>query len=119
MVGAVDVLTIESLSYRDVARAIDHSLLRPELDLDSVDDGVRLGRPGGRRVGDRASRHSGSSLPAAVVGTEAVDAQPEGIPRAKGAGRLQDHASSHAEGTKNPLGQAERSRSVLNRGATN
>lgn len=34
--------TIESLTYRDVAKAIDHSLLRPELDLDTVTEGVRL-----------------------------------------------------------------------------
>jgi hypothetical protein len=34
--------TIETLSYRDVAKAIDHSLLRPELDLGFVADGVEL-----------------------------------------------------------------------------
>jgi deoxyribose-phosphate aldolase len=34
--------TIESLTYRDVAKAIDHSLLRPELDLETVAEGVRL-----------------------------------------------------------------------------
>jgi deoxyribose-phosphate aldolase len=33
---------IETLSLRDVAKTIDHSLLRPELDLDTVADGVRL-----------------------------------------------------------------------------
>jgi deoxyribose-phosphate aldolase len=38
----VDTVTIETLTYRDVAKAIDHSLLRPELDLDTVADGVRL-----------------------------------------------------------------------------
>ena len=35
-------ITIESLTYRQVAKTIDHSLLRPELDLDVVADGVRL-----------------------------------------------------------------------------
>ena len=35
-------ITVESLTYRDVAKTIDHSLLRPELDLDIVADGVRL-----------------------------------------------------------------------------
>jgi deoxyribose-phosphate aldolase len=35
-------ITIESLTYRDVAKTIDHSLLRPELDLSFVSDGVRL-----------------------------------------------------------------------------
>jgi deoxyribose-phosphate aldolase len=35
-------LSIETLSYRDVARTIDHSLLRPELDDAFVEDGCRL-----------------------------------------------------------------------------
>ena len=35
-------ITVESLTYRDVAKTIDHSLLRPELDLDFVAEGVRL-----------------------------------------------------------------------------
>jgi deoxyribose-phosphate aldolase len=34
--------TVETLSYRDVAKTIDHSLLRPELDLATVEEGVRL-----------------------------------------------------------------------------
>ena len=33
---------IETLEYRDVAKTIDHSLLRPELDLDTVREGVEL-----------------------------------------------------------------------------
>ena len=33
---------IDSLEYRDVAKTIDHSLLRPELDLDTVRAGVEL-----------------------------------------------------------------------------
>ena len=33
---------IESLEYRDVAKTIDHSLLRPELDLATVREGVEL-----------------------------------------------------------------------------
>jgi deoxyribose-phosphate aldolase len=33
---------IETLEYRDVAKTIDHSLLRPELDLGTVRDGVAL-----------------------------------------------------------------------------
>jgi deoxyribose-phosphate aldolase len=33
---------IENLEYRDVAKTIDHSLLRPELDLDTVRAGVEL-----------------------------------------------------------------------------
>jgi deoxyribose-phosphate aldolase len=36
--------TIESLEYADVAKTIDHSLLRPELDLDTVREGVELAR---------------------------------------------------------------------------
>jgi deoxyribose-phosphate aldolase len=36
--------TIESLTYEDVAKTIDHSLLRPELDLDTVREGVELAR---------------------------------------------------------------------------
>jgi deoxyribose-phosphate aldolase len=35
-------LSIASLTYRDVAKTIDHSLLRPELDDASVEDGCRL-----------------------------------------------------------------------------
>ncbi len=35
-------LSIESLSERDIAKAIDHSLLRPELDDAFVEDGCRL-----------------------------------------------------------------------------
>jgi len=34
--------SIESLEYRDVAKMIDHSLLRPELDDAFVEDGCRL-----------------------------------------------------------------------------
>ena len=33
---------IETLEYCDVAKTIDHSLLRPELDLDTVREGVEL-----------------------------------------------------------------------------
>jgi deoxyribose-phosphate aldolase len=36
--------TVETLTYEQVAKAIDHSLLRPELDLDSVREGVELAR---------------------------------------------------------------------------
>jgi deoxyribose-phosphate aldolase len=36
--------TVESLSYEQVAKTIDHSLLRPELDDDFVRDGVELAR---------------------------------------------------------------------------
>jgi deoxyribose-phosphate aldolase len=36
--------TIEGLDYVDVAKTIDHSLLRPELDLDTVREGVELAR---------------------------------------------------------------------------
>jgi len=35
-------LTVGSLTYAQVAKTIDHSLLRPELDLDTVAQGVRL-----------------------------------------------------------------------------
>jgi deoxyribose-phosphate aldolase len=35
-------VTVESLGYAELAKTIDHSLLRPELDLDVVADGVRL-----------------------------------------------------------------------------
>ena len=34
--------SVESLTYRDVAKMIDHSLLRPELDDAFVEDGCRL-----------------------------------------------------------------------------
>ena len=37
-------VSIASLTYRDVAKTIDHSLLRPELDDAFVADGCRLGR---------------------------------------------------------------------------
>jgi deoxyribose-phosphate aldolase len=37
-------LTVASLTYEQVAKTIDHSLLRPELDLDFVRDGVELAR---------------------------------------------------------------------------
>ncbi len=37
-------VTIASLTYRDVAKTIDHSLLRPELDDAFVADGCRLAR---------------------------------------------------------------------------
>ena len=36
------VFTVESLTERDIAKAIDHSLLRPELDDAFVEDGCRL-----------------------------------------------------------------------------
>ena len=36
--------TVASLSYEQVAKTIDHSLLRPELDLDVVREGVELAR---------------------------------------------------------------------------
>ena len=36
------MIGIETLDYSDVAKTIDHSLLRPELDVDTVLDGVRL-----------------------------------------------------------------------------
>jgi deoxyribose-phosphate aldolase len=35
-------LSIETLTERDIAKAIDHSLLRPELDDASIEDGCRL-----------------------------------------------------------------------------
>jgi deoxyribose-phosphate aldolase len=35
---------VENLTYEQVAKTIDHSLLRPELDLDFVRDGVELAR---------------------------------------------------------------------------
>jgi deoxyribose-phosphate aldolase len=35
-------VSIESLTYRDVAKTIDHSLLRPELDDAFIEDGCRL-----------------------------------------------------------------------------
>jgi deoxyribose-phosphate aldolase len=35
-------ISIEDLSYRDVAKTIDHSLLRPELDDAFIEDGCRL-----------------------------------------------------------------------------
>jgi deoxyribose-phosphate aldolase len=38
----VGAITVESLTYRDIAKSIDHSLLRPELELDVVAAGVRL-----------------------------------------------------------------------------
>src|SRR6185503_3688860 len=37
-------LTVDSLTERDIAKAIDHSLLRPELDDEFVDAGCRLAR---------------------------------------------------------------------------
>ena len=36
------MLGVDSLEYRDVAKTIDHSLLRPELDLVAVREGVEL-----------------------------------------------------------------------------
>ncbi|HWL33731.1 MAG TPA: deoxyribose-phosphate aldolase, partial [Gaiellaceae bacterium] len=36
------MIGIDTLEYRDVAKTIDHSLLRPELDLDTVRAGVEL-----------------------------------------------------------------------------
>jgi deoxyribose-phosphate aldolase len=36
--------TVENLTYEQVAKTIDHSLLRPELDLDFVREGVELAR---------------------------------------------------------------------------
>jgi deoxyribose-phosphate aldolase len=35
-------LTVESLSYAEIAKTIDHSLLRPELDIETVIEGVHL-----------------------------------------------------------------------------
>ena len=39
---AVPTIDIDTLSERDIAKAIDHSLLRPELDDAFVEDGCRL-----------------------------------------------------------------------------
>jgi deoxyribose-phosphate aldolase len=36
--------TVANLTYEQVAKTIDHSLLRPELDLDFVRNGVELAR---------------------------------------------------------------------------
>ena len=36
------MVAIETLEYRDVAKTIDHSLLRPELDLETVRAGIEL-----------------------------------------------------------------------------
>src|SRR5258706_5231224 len=36
------MVTIDTLTERDIAKAIDHSLLRPELDDQFVEDGCRL-----------------------------------------------------------------------------
>lgn len=36
------VFSVETLTERDIAKAIDHSLLRPELDDRFVEDGCRL-----------------------------------------------------------------------------
>jgi deoxyribose-phosphate aldolase len=41
-VSAVPTIDIDTLTERDIAKAIDHSLLRPELDDAFVDDGCRL-----------------------------------------------------------------------------
>ena len=38
----IDRIGIDSLEYRDVAKTIDHSLLRPELELATVEAGVEL-----------------------------------------------------------------------------
>jgi deoxyribose-phosphate aldolase len=38
----LNAFDLHQLTYRDVAKTIDHSLLRPELDLDTVAEGVRL-----------------------------------------------------------------------------
>jgi deoxyribose-phosphate aldolase len=38
----LNAFDLHQLTYRDVAKTIDHSLLRPELDLDTVTEGVRL-----------------------------------------------------------------------------
>jgi len=35
---------VANLTYEQVAKTMDHSLLRPELDLDFVRDGVELAR---------------------------------------------------------------------------
>jgi len=35
-------VTVADLTYAEIAKTIDHSLLRPELDLDTVAEGVRL-----------------------------------------------------------------------------
>ena len=37
-------LSLARLAYRDVAKAIDHSLLRPELDDEAVQEGCALAR---------------------------------------------------------------------------
>jgi deoxyribose-phosphate aldolase len=42
MTVPLDTLSIDALSERDVAKTIDHSLLRPELDDAFIEDGCRL-----------------------------------------------------------------------------
>jgi deoxyribose-phosphate aldolase len=41
---AASGVTIEDLDYRDVAKTIDHSLLRPELDWETVAAGIEVAR---------------------------------------------------------------------------
>jgi deoxyribose-phosphate aldolase len=61
--------TIESLTYEDVAKTIDHSLLRPELDLDTVREGVELAR----RYGVASATVRPSDVPLAVQLLEGSD----------------------------------------------
>jgi deoxyribose-phosphate aldolase len=61
--------TIESLTYEDIAKTIDHSLLRPELDLDTVREGVELAR----RYGVASATVRPSDVPLAVQLLEGSD----------------------------------------------
>jgi hypothetical protein len=63
--------TIEGLAYRDVAKTIDHSLLRPELDDAFVEDGCRLAAEYDVAVADRPDRVEDLGLRAVVAMREA------------------------------------------------
>ena len=59
-------ISVETLSYEDVAKTIDHSLLRPELDLASVEAGCLLARHYG--VASATMRPSDVPLAAELLG---------------------------------------------------
>ena len=73
-------LSIDDLTYRDVAKTIDHSLLRPELDDAFVEAGCRLAAALRRGVGLRPARPTSSAPGAILDGTDVAVGTTIGFP---------------------------------------
>ena len=86
----MDDLSVTTLTYERVAKTIDHSLLRPELDLDAVLDRLRAGpalrRGLGTACGPATSPWPASALAGSDVLVGTVIGFPHGSPHHGGEG---------------------------------